>query len=209
MSYILAHPAEIWQLLLRHLYMTGVSLAIATAIALPLGRLIAPRNRLGTAVLGVLGIVYTVPSLALIILLLPIFGLSPRSIIIALVIYAQIILVRNVVAGLKGIDPVILEAARGMGMNGWQRWWRVQFPLALPVILAGVRVATVAVIAIATVGAMFGAGGLGTLLFVGVAEGRADKIVAGAITVSLLALVANWGLLALEHALDPRRTPNA
>lgn len=204
MNYIWQHPAEILQLLERHLYMTGISLAVATLIALPLGWLIAPRDRLSAVVLSALGIVYTIPSLALIILLLPVFGLNPTAIIIALVVYAQIILVRNVVAGLKAVNPVILEAARGMGMNSWQRWWRVQFPLALPVILAGVRIAAVAVIAIATIGAMFGAGGLGTLLFVGVAEGRAEKIIAGAISVSLLALVVNWGLRVLESRLAAR-----
>ena len=111
---------------------------------------------------------------------------------------------RNIVAGLAAVDPAILEAARGMGMNAWQRWWRVQLPLALPYILAGVRIAAIVSIGIATTGAMFNAGGLGRLLFDGITQvGRYDKIWAGAIAVGVLALGVNWGLLALERAFDP------
>ena len=204
-SYILENPGVVWGLLLEHLYMTGISLLASTIIALPLGLVIVGRDRLNALVMGALGLLYTIPSIALIILLLPIFGLNATSVIVALIIYSQIILVRNVVAGLKGIDPTILEAASGMGMSDWQRWWRVQLPLALPVILAGLRFAAVITIAIATIGAKFGAGGLGTLLFDGIAQpGRYDKIWAGSIAVSALALVANWLLLAVERRFDSR-----
>jgi osmoprotectant transport system permease protein len=202
MSYILHNPQIIWGLLLTHLYMSVTSLAIAAVVALPVGRLIVHHGRVSTAVLGVFGTLYTVPSIALIILLLPIFGLNSTSVIVALVIYAQIILIQNVIAGLNAIDPSALEAARAMGMNDWQKWWRVELPLALPVILAGARVAAVAVIAIATIGAMFGAGGLGTLLFEGIAQARVDEIWAGAISVSVLAFAANGLLLWLEHEFD-------
>jgi osmoprotectant transport system permease protein len=117
-----------------------------------------------------------------------------------MVIYSQVILVRSLTVGLQSIPPQVMEAARAMGMNGWQRWWRVQVPLVLPVFLAGVRLATVVVIAIATIGAKFGAGGLGTLLFDGIAQtGRYDKIWAGAIAVSLLAWSMNGLLLGLER----------
>ena len=191
-------------LLWQHLFMTVIALLISTPLALFLALVIVHHKRLNTVIMGFLGILYTIPSIALIILLLPIFGLNSTSVIIALVIYTQVILVRNVVAGLKGIDPIILEAARGMGLNSWQHWWRIQFPLALPVILAGVRVATLVAIAIATIGAMFGAGGLGTLLFDGIAEERYDKIWAGAITVSALALLINWLLRMLERVFDPQ-----
>jgi osmoprotectant transport system permease protein len=204
MSYILRNPGLVWSLLLAHLYMSGVALAVATAVALPVGRLIVHRARLSTAVLGVFGILYTIPSIALIILLLPIFGLNATSVIVALIIYAQIILIQNVIAGLKAIDPAVLETARGMGMNAWQTWWRVELPLALPLILAGARIAALAAIAIATIGAMFGAGGLGTLLFEGIAQARYDEIWAGAIAVSALAFAANGLLRWLEHASDPR-----
>lgn len=198
MKYILDNPDVILQLLREHLVMTGTALLISILIALPLSLLLTRWPRLATVVMGVLGALYTIPSIALLILLLPIFGLNQRSVIVALVIYTQIILVRNIVAGLKGISPIMLDAARGMGMNGWQRWWQVQLPLALPVTLAGVRLAMIVAIAIATIGAKFGAGGLGTLLFDGIAQNRYDKIWAGALVVAGVALLVNYLLLALE-----------
>ncbi len=200
MGYIIGNPGVIWSLLLQHLALVGIALLISVAIAVPLSLLLWRYGWLNVPVMGTLGALYTIPSIALIILLIPIFGLNAVSVIVALVIYSQIILVRNMVAGLKGIDASLLEAALGMGMNAWQRWWRVQLPLALPAILAGVRIAALTTIAIATIGAMFGAGGLGTLLFDGVAENRYDKIWAGAITVSALALGINWGLQALGRS---------
>ena len=204
LGYIRENPEIVLGHLGEHLQLTLFALAIALLIALPLGTLIAARPALAGPVMGVLGLLYTVPSLALIILLIPITGLNARSVIIALIIYAQVILVRNIAAGLNGIDRAIVEAARGMGMNGWQRWWRVQIPLALPVILAGVRIATVVCIGIATIGAKFGAGGLGTLLFQGISQGgRADKIWAGTIAVGALALAANAALAGLERLLSP------
>ena len=207
-AYIDDNRQIVWGLLLRHLQMTGLAILIALAVALPLGIVIARYRWLATPVLGVLGVLYTIPSLALMILLLPTFGLNQRTVIAALVVYAQVILVRNIVAGLGSIDPAILEAARGMGMNAWQVWWRVQFPLALPIILAGVRIAAIVAIGIATIGAKFSAGGLGTLLFDGIAQaGRYDKIWAGAIVVGVLALGVNVALLALERVLDPRTRP--
>lgn len=118
--------------------------------------------------------------------------------IVALVVYTQIILVRNMVTGIRGVSPTLLEAAKGMGMNSWQRWRQIQLPLAMPVILAGVRLATIVAIAIATIGAKFGAGGLGTLLFDGIAQNRYDKILGGSIVVALLTLILNYLLLALE-----------
>lgn len=203
MNYILENPDIVWALTLRHLQMTGIALAIGLLIALPVGLLITHYRWLTVPVMGTLSTLYTIPSLALLILLLPLFGLNARSVIVALVIYVQVILVRNIVAGLRSINPAIIEAARGMGMNAWQRWWRVQLPLALPVILAGVRIGAIVAIGIAAIGAKFGAGGLGTLLFDGITQNRNDKIWAGALALAVLALAANFALLALERAFDP------
>ncbi len=206
MSYLLKNPAQVWTLLLQHMQMTSLALVIAVLVALPLALLVSRYRWLTVPVLGSLGILYTVPSLALIILLVPLFGLNARSVIAAMVIYTQVILVRNLVVGLQAIKPAVLEAAKGMGMNPWQRWWRVQVPLVLPVFLAGLRLSAIVAIAIATIGAKFGAGGLGTLLFDGIAQaGRYDKIWAGAIAVSLLAFVINAALLVLEGAVSPTR----
>src|SRR4028119_781946 len=205
MSYIINNPGVILGLLLDHLQMTGLAVVIAIAIALPLALLVTRYRRLSVFVLGLLGTLYTVPSLALIILLVPIFGLSRESVVVAMIIYTQVILVRNFSVGLQSVQPAILEAARGMGMNPWQRWWRIQVPLILPICLAGVRLATIVAIAIAAIGAKFGAGGLGILLFDGVSQARNDKIWAGAIVVAVLAFVINGILLALEWLSSPER----
>lgn len=206
MTYIFKNPDTVWKLFLEHLQMTSLTLVIAVLLAVPLALLITRFRWLNVPVLGVLGILYTIPSLALIILLVPIFGLSAESVIAAMVIYTQVILVRSLTVGLQSIKPAILEAARGMGMNSWQRWWQIQVPLILPIFLAGLRISAIVAIAIATIGAKFGAGGLGTLLFEGIAQsGRYDKIWAGAIVVSLLAFAINGALLALERAANPAK----
>lgn len=206
MDYVLKNPGVVLELLLQHVFVTGIALIAAGLIALPISLLILRSARLTTLVLGVLSTFYTIPSIALIILLLPVTGLNEWSVIIALILYVQVILVRNNVAALRGIDPAIMEAARGMGMNRWQLWWRVQLPLALPVMLAGVRIAAIVAIGIATVGAKFGAGGLGRLLFDGIAQtGRYDKIWAGAIAVGALALAVNLALIGLERYLSYTR----
>lgn len=206
MSYVINNPEVIWTLVQEHLLMVGSALFISLIIALPLSLLLLRLPKVAPLVMGVLGALYTIPSIALLILLLPIFGLNQNSVIVALVIYTQIILVRNLVAGLRGVPATMLEAAKGMGMNGWQRWWRVQLPLALPVVLAGIRLATIVAIAIATIGAKFGAGGLGVLLFDGIAQNRYDKILGGSIVVASLTLLLNYLLLALEdHFTIERR----
>jgi osmoprotectant transport system permease protein len=199
-----AYLSANWPLVLRlaaeHLALTAAALALAALVALPLGWLLDRSGRLAGMVLGALGVLYTIPSIAMIIFLIPLFGLNARAVGAALVIYCLNLLVRNVLAGLEGVDRAVLEAARGLGMSPWQVAWRVQLPLALPVILAGLRVAAVTAVAIATVGARFGAGGLGVLLFEGIAQaGRLDKIWIGGLGVALLALALNQGLLAVER----------
>jgi osmoprotectant transport system permease protein len=190
-TYLLSNPTDVLALGWQHVLLTGTALGIAIAIAVPVAFLIYRFARLQTAVMGVLGILYTIPSIALMILLLPFFGLGSSSVVVALIVYAQVILVRNILAGLNGIDPAVIEAARGMGMTGWQQSWKVLFPLAFPVMVAGLRIATVTTVAIATVGARFNGGGLGNLLFDGIAQSRVDKIWAGALSVGILALALN------------------
>jgi len=185
--------------------MVGVASLGAIAFALPLALLISRYPPLSSPIMGILGVIYTIPSLALIILFVPVLGLSDKPVILAMVLYTQIILVRNLVVGLQEIPPSIQEAARGMGMNSWQRWWWVEVPLVLPLFLAGVRLGTIVSISVATIGAKFGAGGLGTLLFAGIAQtGRYDKVWAGVILVVVLALGINTGLLLLERLAKGR-----
>ncbi len=145
------------------------------------------------------------------VLLIPIMGLGWLPAVTALVAYAQVILVRNITVGLMGVDAAIIEAARGMGMTSSQRFWRVEFPLALPVMLAGVRVAVLAVIGIGTVAAFINAGGLGVLLFTGVSQSHHGKIVAGALASSALALGATacCGKSSGGPTAKPRAKPRA
>ncbi|NTW01583.1 MAG: ABC transporter permease [Oscillochloris sp.] len=197
MGYLITHWAEVSTLLLQHLWLTLSALLVAIAIALPVGILLARVTWLRGPILGVLGLLYTIPSLSLLVLLIPLLRLGYWPAMVTLVIYAQLVLVRGVLVGITGIDPAIIEAARGMGMSNWQRLNQVELPLALPVMLAGLRVATLSTIAIATVAAFVNAGGLGTLLFDGVRSSNREKITAGAIAVSLLAIGANT---LLHHA---------
>jgi osmoprotectant transport system permease protein len=205
MRYLVNNLGEVGWLLWQHLQMAGITLAIAILVAVPIALLITRYRWLSVPVMGVLGVLYTIPSLALIIFLVPVFGLNATSVIVAMVLYTQVILVRNLTVGLTGINPAVLEAARGMGMSHWQRWWQVQVPLVLPVFVAGVRIAAVVAIAIATIGAKFNAGGLGKLLFDGIQTNRLDKIWAGSITVALLALAVNLLLLWVERRSTPER----
>jgi osmoprotectant transport system permease protein len=200
MRYLIENPGIVLQLLGQQLWLTFMALVIASLIALPLGVLAARNVRFRGVLLSVLGIIYTIPSLAVFVLLIPILGLGIVPALVALVAYAQVILVRNIIVGLLGVDRAVLEAALAMGMTEWQRFWRVEFPLALPVILAGVRVATLTTLGIGTVAAFINAGGLGTLLFIGVTQSNPDKIIAGAIAISVLAL----GINSLIHALERR-----
>ena len=203
MNYIVEHPEVVGSFLVEHIVLTGTALAISILIALPAGLIVNHYKWLKVPAIGFLGVLYTIPSLALIILLVPMLGLNPKSVIAGTIVYTQVILVRNLVVGLESIDATILEAAKGMGMNYWQRWWWVQVPLLLPIFLAGVRISTIVAIAIATVGAKFGAGGLGVLLFDGISQNRYDKIWAGSIAVSALALAINGTLRWLERKTNP------
>lgn len=198
MSYLVENPGQVLRLLGEQLWLTVAALTLAALIALPLGVLASRNRRVRGPLLAILGIIYTIPSMALFVLLIPLLGLGFVPALIALVAYAQIILVRNITVGLLGVDAAVLEAARGIGMTAWQCFWRVEIPLASPVILAGVRVAVLTTISIGTLAAFINAGGLGTLLFMGVSQSHPDKIIAGAIGVTALALAANALMRALE-----------
>jgi osmoprotectant transport system permease protein len=201
MSYLLAHPERVGALLGQHLILVLVSLAVALIIALPLGVIAARNPRAGSLILGVSGVLYTIPSLALLALLVAAIGLGPVTAIVALVIYAQMVLVRGVVAGLRGVDPALVDAARGLGLTPRQTLLRVEFPAALPVVLGGVRIAAVTLVALATVAAWIQAGGLGVLLFEGLRTDNPAKIVAGALASAALAILADLALRVVERTV--------
>lgn len=199
MHYLFTHTHAVGVALGQHAALTLESLLIASAFAIPIGVAVARTPRLNAPVLGTLGIIYTIPSLALLALLVPVLGLGVWTAIVALAAYAQMILVRNIAVGIIGVDPAAVEAARGMGMNEWQIFWRVQRPLAMPVALGGLRIATVSIIGIANVAAWVNAGGLGTLVLDGIERDYPDMALAGAIVSALLAIGADLGLRLVER----------
>ncbi|PTQ56887.1 MAG: Permease protein of ABC transporter [Candidatus Carbobacillus altaicus] len=198
MNYFLNHYDELFTLLMEHFVLTFVSLLIALLIALPVGYYLSRHQRISIPVMSALGIIYAVPSLGMFALLIPLVGLGTKPAIIALVIYSQLILVRSVISGFQSIDSAVIEAGRGMGFNNRQLFYKIQLPLALPVILGGLRVASVSVIGIATIAAWVNAGGLGVVLFEGLYQNSAPKIVWGTLFVSALAVATNQVLLLLE-----------
>jgi len=185
----------------------GMSTLFAVLIGIPLGILIAHRPILNRPVLASANIIQTIPSLALFGFLLPVPWLGDRAerlAILALTLYALLPLIRNTYAGIRGVDPAVLEAGRGMGLTGRQLLLQVELPLALSVILSGVRVAVVISVGLATIAAAIGAGGLGELIFRGLAMVNNQLILAGAIPAALLALLADFSLGWLEKLLRPQ-----
>ena len=192
------HPAELWLLLRQHLSLVALSTALALAAGLPLGILASRRPRWRKPVLGFANVVQTVPSLALFGLLIPFAGIGAWTAITALVLYALLPIVRSTYAGIASVDPAIREAGRGMGMSDGELLRLVELPLAAGVILAGVRVAVVVSVGVATIAAAIEAGGLGVYIFRGVATVDNTLILAGAVPAALLALLAD-GLLGLAE----------
>src|SRR5260370_30987761 len=175
--------------MLPDLKILGLTMVISILIAIPLGILIAHRRPGQGPVIGVAGLLYTIPGIALLEYLIPLTGLSLAIIVIPLVLYNQLVLIRNTVAGVNSIDPHLLEVGRAMGMSNLQLLLRVTLPLALPIIVAGIRVATVTSIGIATLASLVGNGGLGDLIFVGIHNLNFNQVFAVGTVVALLAIV--------------------
>lgn len=201
MTYLLSHPGTVLAYTGQHLVLVAVSLAIALAIAAPLGVVAARRPRLGAAIVGIAGALYTIPSLALLAVLVVVAGIGPLSAIVALVVYAQMALVRGIAGGLRGVDPALVDAARGLGLTPRQTLLRVELPAALPVVLGAVRVAAVTLVALATVAGWIDAGGLGTLIFQGLTTRHVQTVVAGALAAALLAIAIDLALRLGERAV--------
>lgn len=205
-DYLLANGDEMLRLTAQHLVLVGISTGVAVAIGVPLGVVITRRERWRGPVLGVANVFQTIPSLALFGFLLPVplLGIGARTAIVALVVYALLPVIRNTYAGITAVDPAVRDAARGMGMTDGELLRLVELPLAVPVMLAGIRVATVIGVGIATIAAAIGAGGLGVFIFRGVAMVDHSVILAGAVPAALLALLLDGGLHLLERRLDWR-----
>lgn len=205
-DFFLKNQTQIYMLSLEHMWLVGVAMALAVAIGVPLGILLTRFPWARKPVLGISNVMQTIPSLALFGFLLPLPWLGARAdrlAITALTLYALLPIIRNTYAGIAGVDPAVRETARGMGMTDLQILVQVELPLALSVILAGVRVATVICVGVATIAAAVGAGGLGEFIFRGVAMVNNDLILAGAVPAALLAIFADLGLGLVERKLKP------
>jgi osmoprotectant transport system permease protein len=208
LNFFVKNHGQIVQLTLEHLWLVGISMLLAVAIGLPLGILLTRRRSLSKPVIGGANVVQTIPSLALFGFLLPVPWLGERAdrlAIVALTLYALLPVIRNTYTGILGVDPAVREAARGMGMTDRQVLLKVELPLAMGFILAGVRVATVLTVGVATIAAAIGAGGLGEFIFRGVAMVDDRVILAGAIPAALLALLLDFFLGLLERKLTYSR----
>lgn len=210
-AWIVRELDEIGRRTLEHVLLTVVAVVIGFVISFGLALLIRQRRWLQAPVIGVSGVLYSIPSLALFAMLVPFTGIqNPVTAEIALVSYTILILLRNILAGLDGVPAEVVEAARGMGYTSWQRLWRVELPVALPVIVAGIRIATVTVIGLVTVTALIGLGGLGYLIVdVGYRRFFLTATVVGSVGAIVLAIAADRGFVLLQGALTPwarRRT---
>lgn len=201
------YGGEITTLSIEHLWLTGAAMLFATAIAVPAGIWLTRAPRWATPVIGASNILQTIPSLAMFGFLLPLPWLGERAAriaILALTAYALLPILRNTYAGIRGIDPAVIEVARALGLTNTQRLFKVELPLAASFILAGLRTATVTCVGIATIAAAVGAGGLGELIFRGVASIDNRLVLAGAVPAALLALIADAALGLLERRFKVR-----
>jgi osmoprotectant transport system permease protein len=207
-SFILANLPLIWHRTLEHVMLVGAAVGIAIATGVTIGVLITQNKALADRVLYAAAVMMTIPSIALFGLLVPILSVFGQGIgylpaLIALVLYAQLPIIRNTYTAIMNVDPALREAARGMGMTAFQRLVQVELPISLPVIINGVRNAVVLTIAIAAIATYIGAGGLGTFISRGISQTDVRQLLTGAIAVSLLAIVCDVALLALQRAVTP------
>jgi osmoprotectant transport system permease protein len=207
-SFILANLPLIWHRTLEHIMLVGAAVSIAIATGVTIGVLITQSKAVADRVLYAAAVMMTIPSIALFGLLVPILSVFGQGIgylpaLIALVLYAQLPIIRNTYTAIMNVDPALREAARGMGMTAFQRLVQVELPISLPVIINGVRNAVVLTIAIAAIATYIGAGGLGTFISRGISQTDVRQLLTGAIAVSLLAIVCDLALLALQRAVTP------
>lgn len=202
LTYVLHNSDRVFQLTIEHLELVGVSIFAATVIGIPLGVAASRNATLKRWSLGFANVTQTIPSLALFGFLMPVTGIGARTAVIALAMYALLPILRNTCVGIAGVDRAVIEAALGMGMTRRQMLWQVELPLAMGVILAGLRVAAVTSVGVATIAAAVGAGGLGTFIFQGLTMVNNNVILAGAVPTAILAVLADTGFGWIERRLS-------
>lgn len=203
--YVETRSSVLLEALGQHLYLVLVSLVAGAVLAVPLAVLAHRVRRARGLTLGVTTVIYTVPSLAMFILLLPFVGISATTVVIALALYSLTILVRNILVGLDGVDPEVRDAAAGMGLSPWRTLWRVEAPLALPAAMTGLRVAAVSTVALATVGAIIGYGGLGNLITTGYQANFNAQVLTASVLCVVLAVAFDLLLLGAQRLATPWR----
>ena len=203
LSYFINNLRLIFKLTLEHIEVAMMAVIISTIIGVAIGIVITRIKKLVTPVIGIAGVIYTIPSLALFGMLIPFIGIGVKPAVIALILYGQLVLIRNTYVGITQIDRAVIEAGKGMGMSSWQFLGMVELPVALPVIMAGIRTAAVMNIGTAPIAAYIGAGGLGWLIFRGIASVYTEQIIAGAVPVILLAIGTDYFFILLERFLTP------
>ncbi|WP_236704947.1 ABC transporter permease [Hymenobacter sp. AT01-02] len=196
-----AQAGKLGEQTLQHIGLTAASLLLGVVIGVPLGLLLTRRPRLAPWVLGTAGVFQTIPSIALLGFLIPVIGIGWKPAILALFLYSLLPIIRNTVAGVQGVDAAVVDAARGLGFTDTQVLTQVELPLALPVLLAGIRTAAVINVGVATLAAYIAAGGLGEFIFGGIALNKPAMILAGAIPAAVLALLFDGALGWLAHKL--------
>jgi osmoprotectant transport system permease protein len=205
-NYRLSDPNSIPNLFLQHLNIVGIAMLISIIIAIPIGLLMSRYRRIYLPIIAFAGMLYSIPGIAFVAVLITITGLTLKTILIPLIAYNQLALIRNTVAGINGIDPALIQVGHAMGMNRRQLLRRVIFPLALPVIVAGIRIATVTTIGIASLAGFIGQGGLGALIFINITVRDYDAILAGAILLAVFAVGADILLLFIQTTLNRGRS---
>jgi len=210
---VFSYLTKNWPLLLtefgRHLSVVGIALPIALAVGVPVGILISTNKRLARIVIYFASVLMTIPSLALfgfmVILLAPFkAGIGTPPAVVALVVYSFLPMTRNTLVAIKAVDPGMIQAARGMGMTNWQILGKVRLPLAIPIIMAGIRNAAVLGVSVTTIAYLIGARGLGYFIFSGLSRSRLDMVVVGAVAVGILGIATNYGLLLVEDVITPK-----
>ncbi|MEM1013858.1 MAG: ABC transporter permease subunit, partial [Planctomycetota bacterium] len=200
----LSLPARLWQRTIEHAWLVVAAMLLGIALAVPLGVLAAGGRTAGRVVLGITGIVQTIPSIALLVFMIPLLGIGPKPAIAALFLYSLLPMVRNTHAGLVGIPKPILESAEALGLSQWHRLTRVELPLALPSILAGIKTSAVITVGFATLGGFIGAGGYGQTIFDGLRNDSVRTTLEGAVPAAVMALVVQFGLDLVGKVVVPR-----
>lgn len=197
------------RLIWEHLYISGISLILGIIVAVPLGIALTRAGKVADIIMNIVSILQTIPSLALLALMIPIFGVGQLPAIVALFLYSLLPILRNTYTGVAGVNPDLVDAGKGMGMTDWQLIRQVELPQSAPVIMAGIRLSTTYVIAWTTLASYIGAGGLGDFIFNGLNLYIPELIIGGTIPVTILALIADFGLRIVENKVSPANAKKA